>query len=536
MIFNKEFYPTPKSLVEKMVEGIEFSFVSTVLEPSAGDGRLVEGVIVAANRREKPDVDCIEIEPELRSVLKGKGFRVVHDDFMTYYSEKRYDLIVMNPPFSQGAKHLLRAIQMQERDGGGIVCILNAETVRNKCTNERIVLGQKLDEYGAGIEFVERGFSNAEHSSDVTIAIVKITIPVVKRESIIFEKLRKAAEYQEESIEAKELPEKDFMEGIIAQYRMEVDAGIQFLHEYLAMSPLVLDRFVKDDQGTVQQTGKRILNLRIGDKAVFEVDAINRFLQCVREKYWRALFHNPKFTGALTSNLGREYFNRISELKDYEFSRFNIYTVKADLLQKVSIGIDESIITLFDELSGQYAYYPTSKNIHYYNGWKTNKAWIVNQKVIIPLNVWSRFGYLHVNSYDVMQKLSDVEKCFSYLDGCVSFSSVENVLSQAQTEGRTKDLDFRYFKVTFYRKGTCHITFKSEELLKKFNIFGSQRKGWLPQSYGRKEYSEMTPEEQDVIDSFQGKEDYEKVMKNKAFYLMDVNSLPLLGEEVPYED
>lgn len=36
-----DFYPTPKELGKKMVQGIDLGFISTVLEPSAGKGDLI---------------------------------------------------------------------------------------------------------------------------------------------------------------------------------------------------------------------------------------------------------------------------------------------------------------------------------------------------------------------------------------------------------------------------------------------------------------------------------------------------------------
>lgn len=62
---------------------------------------------------------------------------------------KEYDLIVMNPPFENGVKHLLKALEMQSRNGGSIVCLLNAETIKNQCTNERITLNRILQNNNA---------------------------------------------------------------------------------------------------------------------------------------------------------------------------------------------------------------------------------------------------------------------------------------------------------------------------------------------------------------------------------------------------
>jgi hypothetical protein len=64
-------------------------------------------------------------------------------------------------------------------------------------------------------------------------------------------------------------------------------------------------------------------------------------------------------------------------------------------------------------------------------------------------------------------------------------------------------------------------------LLEKFNIYGSQRKGWLPPSYGKKVYSDMTEEEKEIVDGFQGKEKYQEILGNIDYYLVETNQLLL---------
>lgn len=52
--------------------------------------------------------------------------------------------------------------------------------------------------------------------------------------------------------------------------------------------------------------------------------------------------------------------------------------------------------------------------------------------------------------------------------------------------------------------------------MKKFNIFGSQKKVWLLSCYGKKHYDEMTPEEKQVIDEFEDSAlEYEKTLAEK---------------------
>lgn len=539
---NKDFYPTPKNLIDKMLFGLDFTMIKNILEPSAGSGNIVE----ALRQKEKYydryhfDIDCIEVDQNLQHILKGKNYRVVYNDFLTYDTMKEYDLIVMNPPFSNGCKHLLKALEIQSRNGDAVVCLLNAETLKNTCTNERMDLNRKLSEYNAKVEFIQDAFLDAERKTGVEIALIKVKLPEVKRESFILNGLQKAQEQKEvEATENTQLIDNDFFRAIVNQYKMEVQAGINLIKEYQAMKPFILSEFGKDKEtGETIQTGGCILSLDLAvnrDKYSNKL-SVNGYIREVRRKYWNALFENKKFIGQLTNNLQQDFYSRVEELKDYDFSLYNIYQIKMDMQKKVVKGIEDTIIALFDKLSYKHHWFnETSNNIHYYNGWKTNKAWIINKKVIIPLKgfrdmeySWGRYEPTH---YDTVRKLQDIEKCFNYLDGGLTEAvNLEESLKFAEEYGETKNIQLKYFTVTFYKKGTCHIVFNDDELLKKFNIFGSQHKGWLPPGYGKKAYNDMTQEEKEVVNEFEGEKEYNKVFSNKGYYLYDGNNLNLLED------
>lgn len=40
----KDFYPTPENIISKMFSGLDFSMIKSILEPSAGDGKIVEAL------------------------------------------------------------------------------------------------------------------------------------------------------------------------------------------------------------------------------------------------------------------------------------------------------------------------------------------------------------------------------------------------------------------------------------------------------------------------------------------------------------
>ncbi len=537
---NRDFYPTPQNLIDKMLCDIDFLMIHSILEPSAGKGNIVEALKKKeeshnkyyGNRKYQFDIDCIEADQNLQHILKGKNFRVVYNDFLPYNTMKEYDLIIMNPPFSNGCKHLLKALEMQSRNGGIVVCLLNAETLKNPYTKERLDLQRKLTEYNAKVEFIQDAFLEAERKTSVEIAFIKVQLPEVKRESFIIEGLRKTQEKREfEKTKNTQLIDGDFFKGIVNQYQLEVEAGIKLIKEYYAMQPFILSQFGKDEKtGETIQKGGCIISMKVSKDGL----SVNEYIKAVREKYWTALFRNEKFIGQLTTNLKQDFYNKVEELSNYDFSLYNIYQLKIDMQKKVVSGIEETIIALFDELSHKYSYLDeTSKNIHYYNGWKTNQSWIVNKKVVIPLSgyrdlqySWGRYEPTH---YDTVRKLKDIEKCFNFLDGGLTEAiDLEESLKFAEEFGETKNIQLKYFTVTFYKKGTCHIAFNNDELLKKFNIFGSQYKGWLPPSYGKKSYKDMTAEEKAVVNEFEGEKEYNKVISNKEYYLFDGNNLNLL--------
>ncbi|WP_137743298.1 DUF4942 domain-containing protein [Robertmurraya siralis] len=523
---NVDFYPTPNALIKKMLNKIDFRYINSVLEPSAGRGDLVEEIkkefdLTRRYRNTKKyDIDTIEIDTSLQHILKGKGYRIVHDDFLTYNSFKRYDLIIANFPFSQGDKHLLKAIELQQK-GGRIVALINADTLKNPYSNIRKDLIRKLEEHDAEVEFIEKAFLDADRKTDVTVALVYIDIPKSEYNSVILNELSKEEIHQEKTSNNDKLIHSDFIEGIVQQYNYEVKAGLRLIEEYMAMCPYMLRSFKGDSNPVLK------LELEYKDD---ESSLENAYIKQIRSKYWNALFSNEQFMGLFTSNLKRKYMELVGELEDYDFSFYNIYTIRIQLSKEMVQGVEDTILNLFDEFSHKHYYDESSKNVHLYNGWRTNKAYKINKKVIIPLNgfydisySWGRFN---PTSYRCMDKLQDIEKVFNYLDdGTTEDIDLKESLKFAEHYNDTKKIELKYFYVSFYKKGTCHIEFKYPELLHKFNLFGSQRKGWLPPSYGKSRYKDMTREEKEVINQFEGESSYNKVMNNQSYYLVKTEEL-----------
>lgn len=518
-----DFYPTPKQFLDQIqvFEGMRKREVHTILEPSAGKGDLAD---YAKDYFSEGNtiIHCIEKDEHLRHILKGKDYPVIANDFMKFRSYYHYDLILMNPPFSEGVQHLRKALKLQERYGGGILCILNAETFRNPYSKERKALIRDLKEYNAQITYHKEAFLEAERPTSVEIAVVKVYIkpPDEKINPFDFIHLKKNQNQVEisENEEIHDLVDHDYIKAAVARYNLELEKGLSLIKEFNTLSPYILNDFKENTLNSM------VFSLKVGTK-----DATpNRYIEAIRFKYWKMLFNHQKFTHQMPNKMLQTYQSNVNELVNYDFSVSNIKEIQLQMSKQIINGICDSINQLFEKFTYQHSYYEGSKNIHYFDGWKTNKAYIIKPKVIIPMyqcfsDIWKEFRY----SFDVFQKISDIEKCLAFLEYGFSEAPaafLHSVLEQAEKEQKHRDIHTRYLILDFYKKGTCHIRFKERELLKKLNIYGCQQRGWLPPSYMKKPYKEMNAEEKNVIDSFEGEKSYKEVFENREKYFIEDQS------------
>lgn len=529
------FYPTPIDLANRMMNGVKWDYVSSILEPSAGKGDLADII----NRRwnahrgrswepdKMADIDCIEFDPNLRAILRDKGFRVVHDDFLTYTTCKKYSLIVMNPPFESGVKHILRAMQLLQ-DGGQLIALCNAETLQNPYTNERSLLLQKLTENNAEIEYIQDAFVNAERKTNVVTALIRFKQPESELSHLILDHLKPAHKYVDmPEEEAQALTKADFVEAILDRYNFEVETAVHLIHETEACQRVLNQPVVSKD--TSYASSPFELNMGRNTKANVN-DAVKR----IRKKYWAALFTSPHFMDQLTSNLRDQLNKRVEELADYEFSKFNILEIMMQMNGHINEGVEKTIMDLFDDWTRKYHWDDHSTNRHYFDGWRTNDAFAVNKKVIIPMYAYSTWSGSFDLDYQCREKLADIEKVFNYLDGGRTPEiPLHDVLQKAELEHKTDKVETKYFYLTFYKKGTCHVVFKDMNILARFNIFAARGKNWLPPSFGKKKYKDMTEEEQKVAKSFMGSADrYDKVVQYAHYFLApvtDSNQLKIGG-------
>lgn len=114
------FFPTPRPVINQMLEYAGIEATHRVLEPSCGKGDILDSL-----RDSHPEATrhAIELNRTLADVLSAKGHDVEFGDFLTHQAV--YDRIVMNPPFEDGQDidHVRHAFDLLS-PGGRVVSVM----------------------------------------------------------------------------------------------------------------------------------------------------------------------------------------------------------------------------------------------------------------------------------------------------------------------------------------------------------------------------------------------------------------------------
>jgi hypothetical protein len=509
LMFDPEFFPTPREVVKQMLAPMldrKDSDVSDdmqdvcnrarlkdmlILEPSAGSGAMLNALVKLVDQGGHYDryhardrVHCIERNPDLSAILKENNWKVVHDDFLTFETSLRYDLILMNPPFSNGDEHLLKAWEVMQE--GDIVCLLNANTVRLPHTERRKHLAQLITEHGS-VEYIGQAFRHAERSTDVEVAIVRLHKKDEGRTFGFFEDSEldheegagKDFSFEEENMRTPAVNDQvklyveqfrgclsTFVEYMKARHKMERAAKLFVPNAYHQLDDLLRD---------VTRSGS----------ATHQYNEFSSRMQAIA---WSMVFGQTKVHDLMSQSVRRNFEKMQKEHGSVSFTEPNIHGLFEMLFLNRHEILKQSLVDAFDQMTSYHEHNRTGE------GWATNDAYKVNQKVIMPYAV--EVGYSSnmrlKDSYE--RTVNDVDRALAMLNG--------KKLSQVYTAAEALEQHFKHyrinhgaledntvesehFKLRFFKKGTVHLYFLDAKLWERFNIAAAQGKNWLPHDYGR---------------------------------------------------
>lgn len=110
-----DFYATPFDCVEKLLNNIDLNkYGDEILEPSAGNGNIVK---VLKERYKNKNITSLELRDEELNNLNLYSDKVIIEDFLHIDLNKKYDIIIGNPPYSLAIEFVEKCLDSLNDDG-----------------------------------------------------------------------------------------------------------------------------------------------------------------------------------------------------------------------------------------------------------------------------------------------------------------------------------------------------------------------------------------------------------------------------------
>lgn len=475
-MFNKDFYPTPDNVIQKMLDQIDFKFKygMTILDPSAGKGNILD-YISNLSRYDTTNYICFEIEPELQSILTNKNYNLIGSDFLEelcYYSP---DLIIMNPPFRNAQKHFLRAWELLK--DGEIVCLMNAETYRNPNSFEKRKMVDIIQKNDGNIVELGSCFSQAERKTNVDTIMIHL-----KKESYAKEFYFNNESFEKENITIEE--------GFGNSTEIELtDLFMRKENRYKAC----IVAFEKLSKAVIQfkEIIEDIKSSSFYDEEIKNIlwsGNINEFVKKFNGSAWEQILRESKFSTYLTKKVQDDFLSKFNNQKNISFSKVNMLQMFSILFENRTDILDKCLLEVFEYMTKFY-----HENRCEAEGWKTNDAYKVNKKVILPHVVGLTYSNKFEVKYNYRNDITDIDRALCYLTGkkIEHINTIQDSLEKQFDKIYNADVSSEYkkectstfFEIKFYKKGTIHLKFKDDIIWQMFNCKVSEMRGFpLPQA------------------------------------------------------
>lgn len=443
-----------------------------VLEPSAGKGDIVSWL--KANGA--AEVIACEIEEPLRKILAGEC-RIVAPNFFEVKAEQVSHIhqIVMNPPFSIAASHILHAWKVAP-EGCEIIALCNWETVAKDHYGASRELSAVIGNYGESIN-LGPCFRSAERTTNVEVGLVRLFKPMVN-DGMDLEGFYLDAD--EEPNENGMLPYNE-IRAIVNNYV----AAVKCFDRVESLSK-ELRRY------TCRQFSEDAPEFKYGDVLRFSVshkdDGIvskEGFARGMQMQCWQYIFNRVGIQKYVTKGVLQDINKFIESRKNYPFTMKNVYRMLEIIVGTAEETMNRAIVEAVDNYTRH-----THENRYNVEGWKTNAGHLLNRKFITPWIAEAKYTRgLEIKWYGTnWETMLDLVKALCFVTGR-KFDDIPDVRTasverdedgQLKTTERypgssSKDYvaynqfepntwyDWGFFRFKVFKKGTGHFQFKSED-------------------------------------------------------------------------
>jgi len=505
-MFSAEFFPTPRAFARRMLAKISKD-AKYFLEPSAGKGDLADVIrrpityeefkeehpeykherfygYAYEDKNRRVNIDVIEPHPELAAVLRSKEYTVVGYDWLDYGGISYYDAIIMNPPFSNGDAHLLKAWDFLHN--GEIVCLLNRETIDNPYTEDRKRLTDIIAAAGQ-VEYLGTCFDTAERRTNVEVAMVylKKTAPDDTADMWASEAKRTSEKVYDIEVgdDINFIAIRDNLGNMEHWYNMANQHFVRGIEQLRRAALYMSQNKVNDHHYSDEDNFGKIAAMALSNTH----SARAEFLLRHRKLAWKSVFTQMEFGRWLDSKQQERFMKDVERDATIPFTADNIKNTLENVFLSRTKLFDESVANVFDELcshaveNGSGPVMPSTIKGRRSEGWKTNDSYKVNERLVFPWGCRLDYNGRVALQYsgDSTRIYSDLDRILCVLDGqpfdkCFTVGAAINKGPQAGALTESE-----YFEIRCFKKGTVHLKWKRKDLLDRFNQHAAAGKLWI---------------------------------------------------------
>lgn len=476
---NKNFYPTPEHLIRQMIAPLNGPGKNLgnmqILEPSAGSGNILDYLFESKKVRQR-NLYAIEQDPDLVHILQSKGYKVIANDFLDYHPDYSINCIIANPPYDKGDEHLLHMWEILH--SGEIVCLLNAETVRNPFSQKRKLLVKLIEDYGS-VEWIGKQFQDAERKTAVDSCIVRLSKEAVSKFAFKFINVTKETKHDfSEEIVGNSIAINDVAGNLIRCYEKTKDAFVQLMQAKKALefysSPIMSSSYRMD---TITE--------QVYKEGNTDESRYNIFLDEIKLSAWQGILNKMNIQKYLTYAVLSNFHEFAKNQGALDLTKENIHNLIMMIVGNRDQIMTQAVMDVFDLFTRYH-----SENREHVEGWKTNEAWIVGERIILPGYIQMGYGTTYNTNHAKWQQFQDIEKVMCYLSG-IDFANLDQLEDEVPHGTPEKEKKYvriglktainrveigapgwhqsEFFQIRCFKKGTIHLKWSSEELRAKFN-------------------------------------------------------------------
>jgi cyclopropane fatty-acyl-phospholipid synthase-like methyltransferase len=126
---NKTIRETRPEVISQILQHCDITSGMIILEPSAGSGNLADGII----NHNDINIDCVELNKDLRDELIKKGYNVIGEDFLQLPITQLYDYVIAAPTYKNNVdiEHIMKMYQHVKPHGYVVSLTSPFWTIRN---------------------------------------------------------------------------------------------------------------------------------------------------------------------------------------------------------------------------------------------------------------------------------------------------------------------------------------------------------------------------------------------------------------------